>query len=76
MEKTTEELVGEIRDWAMDRFDSGVGLSIANSRALYEEFAEWIEPQGEDLEIVSLDKITQEQYDDFVDYMNDGIERA
>ena len=29
----------------------------------------------EDLEVVSLDEISQEQYDDFVDY-SDGIERA
>jgi hypothetical protein len=30
----------------------------------------------EEFEVISLDQITREQYDDFVDYMNDGIERA
>ena len=76
MEKlTTEELVGEIRDWAMERFDTEK-MPIGDCRALYEEYAEWIEPQGDELEIVSLDRITEEQYDDFVDYMNDGMERG
>ena len=76
MEKlTTEELVGEIRDWAMKRFDTE-NMSIGDCRALYEEYAEWIEPQGNELEIISLDKISEEQYDDFVDYMNDGMERG
>ena len=76
MEKlTTEELVGKIRDWAMERFDMEK-MPIGDCRALYEEYAEWLEPQGDELEIVSLDRITEEQYDDFVDYMNDGMERG
>ena len=72
---TTEELVGEIRDWALNRFDMEK-MPIGDCRALYEEYAEWLEPQGDELEIVSLDRITEEQYDDFVDYMNDGMERG
>ena len=32
-------------------------------------------PEDEDLEVVSLDEITEKQYDDFVEY-NDGIERG
>jgi hypothetical protein len=38
------------------------------------EFDEWFDPK-EDLEVVSLDEITQQQYDDFVEH-SDGIERA
>jgi hypothetical protein len=49
---------------------------VKESLALYQEFAEWIELNDEEFEVISLDQITREQYDDFVDYMNDGIERA
>ena len=61
MEKTTETLVGEITEWAMDRFDIEK-LPIGDCRALYEEFAEWFEPQGQDLEVLSLDEITPEEF--------------
>jgi len=62
MEKTTEEIVSEVTDWAMSRFDLGK-MSIGDCRALYEEFAEWFEPQGEDIEVVSLDEITPEEFE-------------
>ena len=61
MEKTTETLVGEITEWAMDRFDIEK-LPIGDCRALYEEFAEWFEPQGQELEVLSLDEITPEEF--------------
>jgi hypothetical protein len=61
MEKTTEEIVSEVTDWAMERFDIEA-MPIGDCRALYEEFAEWIEPQGEDIEVVSLDEITPEEF--------------
>jgi hypothetical protein len=35
------------------------------------EFDEWFDPK-EDLEVVSLDEISEEEYDNYVD----GIERA
>jgi hypothetical protein len=38
------------------------------------EFDEWFDPK-EDLEVVSLDEITEQQYDDFVEN-NDGVERG
>ena len=74
MANTTEEIVIELRTWAMDRFNEE--MPIGDCRAIYEEFAEWIEPQGQEFEVVTLDKITEEQYDEFVDYMNDGMERG
>ena len=61
----TEEIVSTIRDWALDRFDDN--LSIGDSLAIYQEFAEWIEPQGEELEIVTLDEISEEEYEDFIE---------
>lgn len=61
-ELTTEQIVEGIRTWAMDRFDIE-NMSIGDCRALYEEYAEWIEPQGEELEIVSMEKITPEEFE-------------
>ena len=80
----TEEIVAYVREWAIDRvgdiheevskFQHDDG-ELDDAYSLYQEFAEWIEPKNEDLEVVSLDEISQDQYDDFVDY-SDGIERA
>ena len=62
MEKlTTEQLVEGIRSWALERFDVEK-MPIGDCRALYEEYAEWIEPQGEELEIVSMEEITPEEF--------------
>ena len=73
----TEEIVSNVRQWAIDKVqsynDQGVER-IYDQFAIMAEFEEWIDPEP-DLEIVSLDEISQEQYDDFVDY-SDGIERA
>ena len=59
---TTEELVEGIRSWALERFDIEA-MPIGDCRALYEEYAEWIEPQGEELEIVSMEQITPEEFE-------------
>ena len=73
----TEELVADIRQWAIDKVQeyNGKGVErIYDQMAIMDEFDEWFDPE-EDLEVVSLDEISREQYDDFVDY-SDGIERA
>ena len=73
----TEEIVADVRQWAIDKVQeySGQGIErIYDQMAIMAEFDEWFDPK-EDLEVVSLDEISQEQYDDFVDY-SDGIERA
>ena len=73
----TEEIVADVRQWAIDKVQEyntkGVDR-IYDQMAIMAEFDEWFDPK-EDLEVVSLDEISQEQYDDFVDY-SDGIERA
>ena len=74
----TEELVADIRQWAIDKVQeyNGKGVErIYDQMAIMDEFDEWFDPE-EDLEVVSLDEISKDQYDDFVDYMNDGIERG
>jgi hypothetical protein len=73
----TEEIVADVRQWAIDKVEeyNGKGIErIYDQMAIMAEFDEWFDPK-EDLEVVSLDEITQDQYDDFVDY-SDGIERA
>ena len=73
----TEEIVSEVRQWAIDKVQeyNGKGVErIYDSFAIMAEFDEWFDPK-EDLEVVSLDEITQQQYDDFVEH-SDGIERA
>ena len=73
----TEEIVADVRQWAIDKVEeyNGKGVDrIYDMMAIMAEFDEWFDPQ-EDLEVVSLDEISKDQYDDFVDY-SDGIERA
>ena len=76
----TEEIIAHVRDWAMERVDDlnrkGV-RGIYDQMALIDEFHEWLDIDNKDeLEIVTLDEINEEDYNDFVDYMNDGIERG
>ena len=70
----TEEIVLEVRQWVLDKVKNYPDKSINglnNQAAIMAEFEEWIDPT-EDLEVVSLDEITEDEYDTYVD----GIERA
>ena len=70
----TEEIVADVRQWAINKVEeyNGKGVErIYDMMAIMAEFDEWFDPQ-EDLEVVSLDEISEEEYDNFVD----GIERA
>mgnify|MGYP001161407186 len=51
----TDEVVAQVRKWSMDKVDSDIPME--NARAIYEEFEEWIELDGEKggLEIMSLE---------------------
>ena len=69
----TEEIVADVRQWAIDKVAeyNGKGVDrIYDMMAIMAEFDEWFDPQ-EDLEVISLDEISKDQYDDFVDYMKD-----
>ena len=69
----TEEIVADVRQWAIDKVQeyNGKGIDrIYDQMAIMAEFDEWFDPK-EDLEVVSLDEISKDQYDDFVDYMKD-----
>jgi len=65
----TEEIVADVRQWAIAKVEEyqGKGIErIYDQMAIMEEFDEWFDPK-EDLEVVSLDKITKQQYDDFIE---------
>ena len=68
----TEEIVADVRQWAIDKVheynEKGIER-IYDQMAIMAEFDEWFDPQ-EDLEVVSLDEISKDQYDDFVDHKN------
>lgn len=51
---TTEDIVGHIREWSLDRA-ANMDLHKEDARAILAEFYEWIEPEGDELEIVSLE---------------------
>ena len=61
----TEEIVAKINEWAMDRFLEP--LPTKDCLAIYQEFQEWLEPHGEDLEVITLDEISEEEYEDFIE---------
>jgi hypothetical protein len=54
METTTEDLVAHVREWSLERA-ADKSLSEENARAILAEFYEWIDPEGNELEIVSLE---------------------
>ena len=73
----TEEIVSEVREWAIGKVQeyNSKGIErIYDQMAIMEEFDEWFDPE-ENLEVVSLDEITEEQYDAFVEN-NDGVGRG
>lgn len=54
METTTEDIVAHVREWSLDRA-ADMSIDKEDARAILAEFYEWIEPEGDELEIVSLE---------------------
>jgi hypothetical protein len=54
MNTTTEEIVGHLREWSLERA-ADKSVSREDARAILAEFYEWIEPEDDEIEIVSLD---------------------
>jgi hypothetical protein len=54
MNTTTEDIVAHVRNWSLERV-SDKSISREDARAVLAEFYEWIEPEDDELEIVSLD---------------------
>ena len=64
MEKTTEDIVAHVREWAIDRVGDLHEEVYKNKKdmrnlddacAIYQEFVEWIEPETKELDILSLE---------------------
>ena len=57
MEKTSDDLVVEAREWSMNKINSDIPME--NVKAIYEEFQEWIDidEDDKDLEILSLEPL-------------------
>jgi hypothetical protein len=54
MNTTTEDIVAYVREWSLERV-ADKSISKEDARAVLAEFYEWIEPEDDELEIVSLD---------------------
>ena len=54
MPATTEDIVAHVRSWSLDRA-ADMSVDKEDARAILAEFYEWIEPDGDELEIVSLE---------------------
>ena len=78
-EKTTMEtveIVNYVRDWASELVESKDRVDqIYDRLAIIDEYHEWFNIEDEDIEIVTLDEIKEEDYNDFVDFLNDEIEK-
>ncbi len=53
---TTEEIVSQIVDWGIARIVSGL-LDEGDILAITQEFAEWLEPDVEDIQVIGLNII-------------------
>jgi len=53
---TTEEIVSQIVDWSISRIVSGL-LDEGDILAITQEFAEWLEPDVEDIQVIGLNVI-------------------
>ena len=49
----TDEAVAFAREWSISMIDSDIPME--NAKAIFAEFEEWIELDGKDLEIMSLE---------------------
>jgi hypothetical protein len=54
MATTTEDIVAHVRSWSLDRA-ADMNINKEDARAILAEFYEWIEPEDDELEIVSLE---------------------
>ena len=57
MNATTEDIVAHVRTWSLDRA-ADKSVPKEDARAILAEFYEWIEPEDDELEIVSLEPET------------------
>jgi len=74
MEPDETMLFNHIRDWSINKIEqyNGMGVErIYDQMAIMGEFDEWLDPK-QDLEIISLDQISEDEFDEYID----GVERS
>ena len=54
MTATTEDIVAHVRGWSLDRA-ADMSIDKEDARAILAEFYEWIEPEDNELEIMSME---------------------
>jgi len=54
MPATTEDIVAHVRGWSLDRA-ANMSIEKEDARSILAEFYEWIEPEENELEIMSLE---------------------
>jgi len=54
MTATTEDIVAHVRGWSLDRA-ANMSIDKEDARAILAEFYEWIEPEDNELEIMSME---------------------
>jgi hypothetical protein len=54
MNTTTEEIVGHLREWSLERA-ADKSISRDDARSILEEFYEWIDPEDDEIEIYSFE---------------------
>ncbi|QJT70180.1 hypothetical protein SynMITS9220M01_168 [Synechococcus phage SynMITS9220M01] len=74
MQPDEEKLFNHVRDWAINRVQEFNGKDVTqiyDQLALIDEFYEWMDPK-EDLEVISIDEISEEEFEEFIE----GVDRA
>jgi hypothetical protein len=54
MNTTTEEIVGHLREWSLERA-ADKSISRDDARSILAEFYEWIDPEDDEIEIYSYE---------------------
>ena len=54
MPATTEDVIVHVRKWSLERAANKI-ISKTDARAILEEFYEWIEPEENEIDILSLE---------------------
>ena len=79
MKDSTKQALNHVRDWVIDLiedYDKNKPVDrMYDKLAIIDEWYECLNPEIDD-EVIILDKISEEEYNDYVDYMNDGLERS
>ncbi len=56
-----EKTVKQIHDWAVERMNVVCEIDTDDAYAIFEEFAEWMDPKSEEHDISSLEYIADEE---------------